>query len=94
MEQVRFLTQNFGRYDTSSIGSYMNIGGFSALRKAVTMDGEDIASLIAENQVKGRGGADIQRPRAHQERSFQPHRGHDHRGLRHGRDGWIHLHAR
>ena len=49
MENVRFLTQNFGRYDTSSIGSYMNVGGFSALRKAVTMDGEDIASLIAEN---------------------------------------------
>ena len=58
MENVRFLTQNFGRYDTSSIGSYMNVGGFSALRKAVTMDGEDIASLIAENKVKGRGGAE------------------------------------
>ena len=58
METIKFLTQNFGRYDTSSIRSYMNIGGFSALRKAVTMDGEAIASLIAENKVKGRGGAE------------------------------------
>ena len=58
MEQVKFLTQNFGRYDTSSIGSYMKIGGFSALKKAVTMDGEDIAACIAENKVKGRGGAE------------------------------------
>lgn len=57
MQASKFLTANFGRYDTSSIGSYMNIGGFTALRKAVTMDGEDIATLIAANKVKGRGGA-------------------------------------
>ena len=57
MQACKFLTANFGRYDTSSIGSYMNIGGFTALRKAVTMDGEDIAALIAANKVKGRGGA-------------------------------------
>ena len=36
MNQVHFLTKNFGKYDTSSIGSYMNVGGFEALRKAVT----------------------------------------------------------
>ena len=53
-----FLTKNFGKYDPSSISSYMSIGGFDALRKAVNMDGEDIASLIAENKVKGRGGAE------------------------------------
>ena len=57
MQACKFLTANFGRYDTSSIGSYMNIGGFTALRKAVTMDGEDIAALIAASKVKGRGGA-------------------------------------
>ena len=57
MHARKFLTANFGRYDTSSIGSYMNIGGFTALRKAVTMDGEDIAALIAASKVKGRGGA-------------------------------------
>ena len=31
---IRFLTRNFGQYDTSSIGSYMKIGGFEALRQA------------------------------------------------------------
>ena len=60
--KVSFLTQNFGKYDTSSIDSYMKIGGFSALRKAVKMDGEDIATLIAENKVRGRGGAASSRP--------------------------------
>lgn len=58
MENIQFLTKNFGRYDTSSIGSYMQIGGFEALKKAVTMDGEEIAQLIARNKVKGRGGAE------------------------------------
>jgi NADH-quinone oxidoreductase subunit F len=57
-DTIHFITGNFGRYDTSSIGSYMKIGGFKALRRAVTMDGEAIAALIAANKVKGRGGAE------------------------------------
>ncbi|MBR5381836.1 MAG: SLBB domain-containing protein [Oscillospiraceae bacterium] len=54
---VRFITQNFGEYDPMSIDSYLGIGGYRALKKALKMDGEDIASLIAEAKVKGRGGA-------------------------------------
>ena len=52
-----FMTRNFGKYDTMSIGGYMGIGGFNALKKAVNMGGEEIAALIAEAQIKGRGGA-------------------------------------
>lgn len=55
--EVHFITQNFAKYDPMSIDSYLSIGGFSALKKAVTMDGEDIASLIGTAKVKGRGGA-------------------------------------
>ena len=57
MEEIKFLTQNFGKYDPASIESYLKIGGFEALRKAVSMDGDEIASLIASVKVKGRGGA-------------------------------------
>ena len=57
MGKISFLTKNFGNYDPASIGSYMNIGGFEALKKAVAMDGEDIASLLASVKIKGRGGA-------------------------------------
>ena len=56
--QVHFLTKNFGKYDTSSIGSYMNVGGFEALRKAVTMDPEKITDLLTKVKIKGRGGAE------------------------------------
>ena len=58
MNQVHFLTKNFGKYDTSSIGSYMNVGGFEALRKAVTMDPEEITDLLTAVKIKGRGGAE------------------------------------
>ena len=57
MAEIKFLTQNFGQYDPSSIDSYLKIGGFEALRRAVSMDGEEIANLIASVKVKGRGGA-------------------------------------
>ena len=56
--QVKFLTKNFGQYDTSSIGSYMNIGGFEALRKAVNMNPEDICTMLTEAKIRGRGGAE------------------------------------
>ena len=41
-KEVRFITKNFYQYDTSSIDSYMSIGGFKglarALREAVEVD--------------------------------------------------------
>ena len=55
--EVKFITQNFGKYDPTSIDSYLSIGGYAGLKRAMAMDGEDIASLIAEAKVKGRGGA-------------------------------------
>ncbi|MBQ9376586.1 MAG: NADH-quinone oxidoreductase subunit F, partial [Schwartzia sp.] len=54
---VKFITKNFGKYDPMSIDSYLGIGGYRALKRALNMDGEDIASRIAEAKVKGRGGA-------------------------------------
>lgn len=54
---VKYITKDFGTYDVNSIDSYEKIGGFAALRRATTMDGYDIAKLIALCKVKGRGGA-------------------------------------
>ena len=56
-KEVRFITKNFHQYDTSSIDSYMSIGGFKGLARAVEMDGEDIATRLADARIKGRGGA-------------------------------------
>lgn len=54
---VSFMTRNFGKYSPSSIDSYEQIGGFSALKKALSMTGEQIADCLAACAVKGRGGA-------------------------------------
>ena len=56
-KEVHFITANFGKYNPASIDSYLEIGGFNALKKAITMDGEDIATCLAKAKVKGRGGA-------------------------------------
>lgn len=54
---VKFITANFDKYDPHFIDQYEEIGGFNALKRAITMNGEDIASEIALCGVKGRGGA-------------------------------------
>ena len=48
---VTFMTRNFNKYDVMSIDEYIAIGGFTALKRAITMDGEDIAREIASCQV-------------------------------------------
>lgn len=57
MKTISFVTRNFNKYDTASLVSYEAVGGFKALRKALAMDGYDIAAMIGECSVKGRGGA-------------------------------------
>lgn len=58
MKNINYITENFGKYDVFSIDSYINIGGFQSLKKAVTMNTEDIAAVLSKAKVKGRGGAE------------------------------------
>ena len=44
---VCFITRNFGKYDPDSLKGYESIGGFRALRKALTMEGYAIADVLA-----------------------------------------------
>ena len=46
---VCFITRNFGKYDPDSLKGYESIGGFRALRKALTMEGYAIADVLAAN---------------------------------------------
>lgn len=54
---VSFISRRFGKYSPWSIKEYEAHDGFKALRKALTMDPTDIANLLSENGVQGRGGA-------------------------------------
>ncbi len=54
---VSIITENFGKYDPSSIDSYLSIGGFSAVKKALEMSSGEIIEMTKKAAVKGRGGA-------------------------------------
>ena len=54
---VQFISRRFGKYDPWSLKDYETHDGFKALRKALTMDPTDIANLLSDNGVQGRGGA-------------------------------------
>lgn len=54
---VSFITENFGKYDPSSIDSYLSIGGFTATKKALAMSSNEIIDIAKKASVRGRGGA-------------------------------------
>ena len=54
---VQFISRRFGKYDPWDIKDYEAHDGFKALRKALTMDGYDIAKVLSANGIQGRGGA-------------------------------------
>lgn len=54
---VSFITENFGKYDPNSIDSYLSIGGFTAVKKALAMSSNEIIEMTKKAAVKGRGGA-------------------------------------
>ena len=56
-KMVSFISRRFGKYDPWSLAEYEAHGGFQALRRALTMDGYDIAKVLSANGIQGRGGA-------------------------------------
>ena len=54
---VSFISRRFGKYSPWSLKEYEAMDGFKALKKALTMDPTDIANLLSDNGVQGRGGA-------------------------------------
>ncbi|MPW25742.1 NADH-quinone oxidoreductase subunit F [Alkalibaculum sp. M08DMB] len=55
---VSFITENFDKYDPNSIDSYLNINGFTAVRKAITtLSSGEIINIAKSATIKGRGGA-------------------------------------
>lgn len=57
LKTVSFITENFGKYDPNSINSYLEIGGFTAVKKALAMSSGEIIDIAKAAAVKGRGGA-------------------------------------
>lgn len=54
---VSIISRNFNKYDVNSIDSYIKLGGFKALKKAIELDPNGIIEELKLSSLKGRGGA-------------------------------------
>lgn len=55
--QVRFVSRNCGIIDPESIDDYIATGGYSGLKKALTMNVEEVINTVKRSGLRGRGGA-------------------------------------
>lgn len=57
-KQVRVVLSDCGEIDPEDINSYIKVGGYEAVRKALTsMRPEDIVQVVKDSNLRGRGGA-------------------------------------
>jgi NADH-quinone oxidoreductase subunit F len=54
---VKIVTQNFGNERAKQIGTYQQLGGYAALRKAVGMSHQALVDEVLASNLTGRGGA-------------------------------------
>lgn len=57
MQELHILLRNRGTIDPKNARDYADTGGFKALRKALSMTGEEIIDEIRRSGLRGRGGA-------------------------------------
>ena len=57
MEEMKVLLRNVGNIDPKDAGDYAKAGGFSGLKKALSMSKEDIIKVLEDSGLRGRGGA-------------------------------------
>ncbi len=55
-KQHKLVLKNCGRIDPESIDEYIATGGYQSLRKALSMDPEEIIQIIKRSGLRGRGG--------------------------------------
>jgi len=53
----QLITYNFDRYSFNEIDRYVDLGGFSSIKKAIDHGGEYVISELRTSGLKGRGGA-------------------------------------
>ncbi len=57
MESTRIALKNAGQITPGSLAEYIGIGGFKALKKALTMKPEALIDQLTASGLRGRGGA-------------------------------------
>jgi NADH-quinone oxidoreductase subunit F len=55
--QEKVVLKNSGIIDPEEIDEYIERGGYEALARALSLEGEEIVGIIKESKLRGRGGA-------------------------------------
>jgi len=54
---VKFISENFGKYDGLDIDKYLELGGFTGLKNAINGGSLFTIDEIKKSTLRGRGGA-------------------------------------
>jgi NADH-quinone oxidoreductase subunit F len=57
MAEYKLLTKHRGEKDTHTLAHYKSVGGYTALKKSLSMNPDDIVNEIKTSGLRGRGGA-------------------------------------
>ena len=57
MQETRIVLRNVGKYNPRSLAEFCALGGYTGLKKALTMSPRAIVDAIKESGLRGRGGA-------------------------------------
>lgn len=57
MQETRVVLRNVGKYSPASIDEFLTLGGYSALKKALSMEPLAIVNEVRDSGLRGRGGA-------------------------------------
>lgn len=55
-KQKRYVLHDCGRVDPESLEDYVRLGGYDAIKKALTMKPEDVIEEVKKSGLRGRGG--------------------------------------
>ena len=56
-EEVKILTQNWGKPDSHKLETYLAAGGYEAAKKALAMEPAKVSQTVLDAGLRGRGGA-------------------------------------
>ncbi|MCR3921453.1 MAG: 4Fe-4S binding protein [Firmicutes bacterium] len=56
-KQHRMLLEHLGKINPESIDSYLEVGGYDATKKALSMTPEEVIAEVEQSGLRGRGGA-------------------------------------
>ena len=57
MQPIKVLSANWGKPDSMLISTYVDGGGYEALKKALAMTPEQVIQEVKDSEMRGRGGA-------------------------------------